>query len=50
MVRLECQKEFVRTPYTPSTHTSLERKALVTAELMVILHLSMAYYKGNHLL
>jgi hypothetical protein len=24
--------------------------ALVTAELMVILHLNMAYYKGNHLL
>ena len=25
-------------------------KALVTAELMVILHLNMAYHKGNHLL
>jgi hypothetical protein len=25
-------------------------KALVTAELMVILHLNMAYYKENHLL
>jgi hypothetical protein len=25
-------------------------KALVTAELMVISHLNMAYYKGNHLL
>jgi hypothetical protein len=30
----------------PPPHT----KALVTAELMITLHLSMAYYKGSHLL
>ena len=40
------REQMTSVPYRPIHRW----KTLVTAELMVILHLSITYYKGNHLL